>query len=202
MTSMLEILTAATAVALAGAGLHAAEDAEHKFEKAAGYYDECVASTAEEFDRIREDVKAFTDMAIMASTMNDPEKFFRLMNVVNDPRNIHVMASCATEPVMWDTWMQNGTSPEKWTDAAANMMNRAGWMKWMRAPMNPTIWEEVAAHADPEKYDRWATAFVKPAFYSPVTNMLDLEWYEPRLAWMTNADSFAPIYEMFMASSD
>jgi hypothetical protein len=83
--------------------------AEHKFELARQYYGQCAATDSSEFDAIKPQLRAFTDMEVMAETMADPAKFMQLMAVVNDPRSIHVMTKCATEPVMWDTWMSGMT---------------------------------------------------------------------------------------------
>ena len=168
---------------------------EHKFEKAAKYYAECKGATVKDFEKIREQVRAFTDIKIMAETVNDPEKFFALLGVVNDPHTIHVMASCATEPVMWDTWMKGGTDPQNWMAAMAGLMNPAGMMKWMMAPMNPKIWQQMMSHGDPSRYAKWSIALMNPAFYKPATNMTQAEWYDSRVKWLSNPESFAPILE-------
>ena len=86
------------ALALMGAPAFAAGDnaGEHKFEKALGYYTECKHASAAEFNEIKPYLKAFTDSEVMAETMNDPEKFFKLMEIVNDPRTVHVMMNCST----------------------------------------------------------------------------------------------------------
>lgn len=177
----------------------AAEDSgEHKYERAADYYAECEGAEVEDFAKIQEQVRAFTDMKLMAATVNDPEKFFALMAVVNDPHTIHVMASCASEPVMWDTWMTGGTDMNNWLAAMGNMMNPAGMMKWMMAPMNPAIWEQMMTHADPVRYAKWSAALMNPSFYSPVTNMTKAEWYETRVDWLADPDSFEPILNFMM----
>ena len=111
-----KVAAAATVVAVsatAGFAGEAKKDAEHKFEKAAGYYTECTGATSAEFQKIKPKIKAFTDAELMAETLNDPERLAELSAIVNDPHTIHVMASCATEPVMWDTWMRNGTDFNK-----------------------------------------------------------------------------------------
>ena len=205
MKSMLKAFAAAGALALTVSSAAFAQDeavtqeteTEYKFEKAAAYYGQCANTDNADFERIRSDVAAFTDMEIMAETLNSPVKFFRLMNVMNDPRTIHVMANCATEPVMWDTWMENGFDMEKWTAASAKLMNPEGMFKWMMAPLDGEVWTEIAAHAEYDKYERWVVAFINPDFYSPLTSMFDLEWYEPRLAWFADADSYDPMLEMF-----
>ena len=200
MTSNIKTLAAAGAFAVAATGAWAAgeeDTAGHKFEKAAEYYGQCEGAEVADFAQIQEDVKAFTDMEIMAATLNDPQKLFKLMDVVNDPHTIHVMVSCATEPVMWDTWMMNATSPEKWAGAAAAMMNPEGMVKWMMAPVNGEVWKSAANHLNPDKYVKWGNSLINPTFYSPVTSMLELEWYEPRIEWLASADSYAPMLNMF-----
>jgi len=176
----------------------AGEDGEHKFEQAAEYYGECEGAEVEDFAKIREQVKAFTDIKLMTATVNDPEKFFALMSVVNDPHTIHVMSSCATEPVMWDTWMEGGTDMDNWLVAMSNMINPAGMMKWMMAPMNPKIWEQMLTHADPARYAKWSAALMNPTFYSPVTNMTQAEWYEKRASWLSDPESMQPLLNFMM----
>lgn len=193
-TAAMAILTIAGTAAVAQ---QASDPSDHKFEKAAEIYAKCNAATASDFEKIKDEIKAFTDAEIMAETVNDPEKFFALMDVVNDPHTIHVMASCATEPVMWDTWMRNGTDFNKMSSAMVKMMNPAGMMKWMMAPVNPEIWKSILAHMDPEKYTKWTLAMVNPEFYSPATAMLDPKWYDSRIKWMSNPDNFAPLVDMF-----
>lgn len=201
MKSTIKRLAAATAiVAIAGTSAFAEDakkDSEYKFEKAANYYAQCQGATNSDFEKIKEKVKAFTDAEIMAETVNDPEKFFALMAIVNDPHTINVMANCATEPVMWDTWMRNGTDMNKMTSAMTRMMNPAGMMKWMMAPMNPKVWQSMMAHMNAEKYTKWTVAMANPAFYSPAASMMDPQWYESRIGWMSNPESFAPFYSMF-----
>ncbi len=177
----------------------AAEDAkaasEHKFEKAAKYYAECKNASRKEFDEIRPYLKAFTDSEVMAETMNDPERFFRLMEIVNDPRTIHVMMNCSLEPVMWDTWMRGLTDFPKLWNASVKLMNPQGMVKWMMAPMNPKIWGSMMRHMEPQRYVRWASAFTNEDFYKPLTSFLDTDWYEPRLAWFVDPQSYAPLYQ-------
>lgn len=191
------MLAAATLFAAGNALAEQAAPAEHKFEKAAAYYGQCSGATAEEFAGIRERIKAFTDAEIMAATMADPERFMKLTDTVNDPRTMHVMANCATEPVMWDTWVNNAADYPKMMRAAATVMNPGTMMAWMMAPMNPKFWNAAMAHANGEKYVRWAQAPANPEFYKPMTSMGDENWYKPRLAWMSNSQSFEPIYKMF-----
>lgn len=198
MKTMIKTLAAAGVVAIAATGTWAANEdqEENKFEKAASYYAQCQGASVEDFEKIREEVKAFTDMEVMAATMNDPEKLFKLMDVVNDPHTVHVMVSCATEPVMWDTWMENGTSPDKWAAAAGAMMNPEGMVKWMMAPVNPNVWKSAANQLNPDKYAKWGNSLMQAEFYSPITSMLDTDWYAPRLTWLTTADSYAPMLSM------
>ncbi len=181
-------------IALMGAPALAAEEnaaGEHKFEKAAAYYTECKGASAAEFNDIKPYLKAFTDSEVMAETINDPEKFFKLMDIVNDPRTVHVMMNCSMEPVMWDTWMRGLTDFEKLTKASIKAMNPVGMFKWMMAPMNANVWKSAVAHFDYNKYVRWGQAFLNPAFYRPMTDMLtDYKWYEPRLAWFVKAETY------------
>lgn len=170
---------------------------EHKFEKAAAYYAQCSGASSADFDAIRERVKAFTDVEIMAQTMADPERFMQLAETVNDPRTMHVMMNCATEPVMWDTWMKGAADYPKMMRAATTMMNPATMMSWMMAPMNPKVWSAAMGHMNAEKYVRWSQAPANPEFYKPMTSMTDENWYKPRLAWMSNSASFEPIFKMF-----
>ena len=180
-------------IALMTAPAFAAEDnaGEHKFQKAVGYYTECKHASAAEFNEIKPYLKAFTDSEVMAETVNDPEKFFKLMEIVNDPRTVHVMMNCSTEPVMWDTWMRGLTDFEKLTKASIKAMNPVGMFKWMMAPINGNVWKSMAAHLDYNRYVRWGQAFLNPKFYRPMTDMLtDYKWYEPRLAWFVKAETY------------
>ena len=193
MTTFIKAMAVVAAVSTGTAAF--AADTEHKFELAADYYGECAGVESADFENIREQVKAFTDMEIMAATLNDPHKFFALLSVVNDPRTIHVMASCATEPVMWDTWMKGAFSPEKWVAASAAMMNPEGMVKWMMAPIDGEIWTAVLSQGDPDRYVNWGVAAVNPDFYSPVTNMLEADWWGKRASWLTTAESYTPMLE-------
>ncbi len=185
-------------LATAGAGLAAETgkpDAEHKFEKAVGYYTQCKQASRKEFEEIKPYLRAFTDSEILGETVNDPEKFFRLMEILNDPRTIHVMMNCATEPVMWDTWMRGLTDYPKLMSAMVKMMNPQGMMKWMMAPMNPRIWRSMLTHMDPARYARWTTAMANADFYKPLTDFYKPEWYEPRLAWLADPKSYDPLLQ-------
>ncbi|GEM_PF-658913 len=187
------IAGAMTAVAmLAAPALAVEKDAgEHKFEKAVAYYTECQNASAAEFNSIKPYLKAFTDAEVMAETMNDPARFFKLMEVVNDPRTVHVMANCATEPVMWNTWLNGMTNYEKMAAAGIKAMNPAGMVKWMMAPLNMDLWKSAASHLDVNRYVRWGKAFLNPKFYRPATDMLtDYKWYAPRLAWFVQAETY------------
>jgi hypothetical protein len=173
-----------------------ANAAEHKFELAKQYYGQCAATDAAEFDAIRPQLKAFTDMEVMAETMADPARFMKLMTVVNDPRTIHVMTKCATEPVMWDTWMNGMTDFNKMSRAMGYFMNPNMYMSWMMAPMNPAMYQPMMQMADPAYYTRWMTAMANPVFYQPITSMFDPGWYTPRINWMMNPQSMQPMYNM------
>ncbi len=197
MISIKRIAAALTIVAASATGALAV-DSDHKFEKAAEYYGQCVNTEESDFLGIREQLRAFTDMEVMAETLNDPHKLFKLMEVLNDPRTMHVMANCATEPVMWDTWVKGIATPSKWVGAMAKMMNPEGMLKWAIAPVDSQIYASILTHAEPEKYVRWANATTNAAFYTPLTNMLDVDWYEPRIEWLITADSYAPFVTMFI----
>jgi len=173
-----------------------ADAAEHKFELAKQYYGDCAATDASEFDAIRPQLKAFTDMEVMAETMADPTKFMQLMAVVNDPRTIHVMTKCATEPVMWDTWMSGMTDFNKMTRAMGHFMNPNMYMSWMMAPMNPAMYQPMMQMANPAYYTRWMTALSNPVFYQPITSLADPGWYTPRINWMMNPQSMQPMFNM------
>ncbi|MDH3634000.1 MAG: hypothetical protein OES20_04765 [Gammaproteobacteria bacterium] len=173
-----------------------ANASEHKFELAKQYYGQCVATDASEFDAIRPQLKAFTDMEVMAETMADPAKFMKLMAVVNDPRTIHVMTKCATEPVMWDTWMNGMTDFNKMSRAMGYFMNPNMYMSWMMAPMNPAMYQPMMQMADPAYYTRWMNAMANPAFYQPITSLADPSWYTPRVNWMMNPQSMQPMFNM------
>ncbi len=183
-----------------GGGVAAAADepaaSEHKFELAKRYYGECTATDSEEFDSIRPQLKAFTDVEIMAETLADPAKFARLMAVVNDPRTMHVMSKCATEPVMWDTWMRGITDFNKMGRAMAHFINPGPYMNWMMAPMNPAIYQPAMQMMNPVYFGRWMNAAMNPAFYSPIVSLADPNWYAPRIAWMTSPQSLQPMFEM------
>ncbi|MCP3969471.1 MAG: hypothetical protein GY717_03970 [Rhodobacteraceae bacterium] len=189
-------LAAAIALVVTTGTTTFAADTEHKFELAAEFYGQCNDVTNADFTKIREDVRAFTDMEVMAETLNDPKKFFRLMEVVNDPATIHVMMNCATEPVMWDTWMAGMFDIEKWAMASAKMMNPEGMYAWMLAPVDLDVWSSIIAHGDPNKYVRWGTAFITADFYKPVTNMVEVDWWGKRLDWMTTLDSYKPMLDI------
>ncbi len=185
-------------IATTGAGLSAGTgkpDSEHKFEKAVGYYTQCKQASRKEFEDIKPYLRAFTDSEILGETVNDPEKFFKLMEILNDPRTIHVMMNCATEPVMWDTWMRGLTNYPKLMSAMVKMMNPQGMMKWMMAPMNPKIWRSMLSHMDPARYARWTTAMTNADFYKPLTDFYKPEWYEPRLAWLADPKSYDPLVQ-------
>ncbi len=173
-----------------------ADPSDHKFELAKQYYGECTATDRSAFDKIRPELKAFTDMEIMAQYMADPAKFARLMSVVNDPRTIHVMTKCATEPVMWDTWMSGMTDFNKMSRAMSYFMNPAMYMNWMMAPMNPAMYQPMFQMMDPNYYVRWTNAMMNPAFYAPITSMADPNWYTPRINWMMNPQSMQPMFNM------
>ena len=204
MKQTLKGLAAALAMALAATAGHAAEtktSPEHKFEKAVGYYTQCKNASRKEFEDIKPYLRAFTDSEVMAETVNDPEKFFKLMEIINDPRTIHVMMNCSTEPVMWDTWMRGLTDGQKLMSAAVKMMRPDGMVKWMMSPMNPKIWLSMMQHMDPNRYTRWAVAMGNPDFYKPLTDFFDPQWYEPRLAWLGDPKSYAPLAEALSISS-
>jgi hypothetical protein len=172
------------------------DPAGHKFELAKQYYGDCTHADSQQFDAIRPQLKAFTDMEIMAEHMADPAKFAQLMNVVNDPRTIHVMTKCATEPVMWDTWMHGMTDFNKMSRAMAHFMNPNMYMAWMMAPMNPAMYQPMMKMADPNHYSRWMTAMGNPVFYQPMMSLMDPNWYTPRIDWMTNPHSMQPMFSM------
>jgi hypothetical protein len=172
------------------------DSTEHKFELARQYYGECAATESSQFDAIMPQLKAFTDMEVMAETMADPAKFMQLMAVVNDPRSIHVMTKCATEPVMWDTWMNGMTDFNKMGRAMGHFMNPNMYMSWMMAPMNPAMYQPMMQMADPAYYTRWMNAMANPAFYQPVMSLADPSWYTPRINWMTNPQSMQPMFNM------
>lgn len=173
-----------------------ADSSAHKFELARQYYGECTATDSSEFDAIRPQLKAFTDMEIMAQTMADPARFARLMSVVNDPRTIHVMSKCATEPVMWDTWMKGMTDFGKMSRAMVYFMNPGVYMSWMTAPVNPAMYQPMVQMATPQYLARWSNAMMNPAFYQPVTSLADPGWYAPRINWMMNPRSMQPMFEL------
>jgi hypothetical protein len=172
------------------------DSSAHKFELAKQYYGQCNNTASTEFNAIRPQLNAFTDMEVMAQTMADPAKFMQLMAVVNDPRTIHVMTKCATEPVMWDTWMSGMTDFNKMSRAMTHFMNPNMYMAWMMAPMNPAMYQPMMQMADPQYYTRWMNALMNPAFYQPVTSFANPEWYTPRINWMMNPQSMQPMFNM------
>ncbi|GAB4344892.1 MAG: hypothetical protein Kow006_01400 [Gammaproteobacteria bacterium] len=175
----------------------AADPSEHKFEKAKAYYAQCKGVQEGEFQRIKERLKAFTDMEVMAEHMEDPVKFAQLMQTLYDPRTLHVMMSCTTEPVMWDTWLKGLTDFDKMFRVGMRFMNPAIYMNWMMAPMNPQVWGPMMTFMDPNLWGRWTVAMGNPAFYQPFFAFFDPNWYTPRLNWMMNPNSYQPIYDMF-----
>jgi len=196
MTATLLSLGFAAGSSVSVANQDQADAAEHKFELAKQYYGQCAATDASEFDAIRPQLKAFTDMEVMAETMADPARFMRLMTVVNDPRTIHVMTKCATEPVMWDTWMNGMTDFNKMSRAMGHFMNPNMYMAWMMAPMNPAMYQPMMQMADPAYYTRWMNAMANPVFYQPITSMADPNWYTPRINWMMSPQSMQPMFNM------
>lgn len=187
-------VAAASSVSVVNEGK--ANQSEHKFELAKQYYGQCTDTDSSQFDGIKPQLKAFTDMEIMAETMADPAKFAQLMTVVNDPRTIHVMTKCATEPVMWDTWMSGMTDFNKMSRAMGHFMNPNMYMQWMMAPMNPAMYQPMMQMADPGYYTRWMNALMNPAFYQPITSLADANWYTPRINWMMNPQSMQPMFNM------
>ncbi len=173
-----------------------ADDSQHKFELARQYYGECTNTEAGQFDAIKPQLQAFTDMEVMAATMADPARFSQLMAVVNDPRTIHVMTKCATEPVMWDTWMRGMTDFNKMSRAMAYFMNPNMYFNWMMAPMNPSMYQPAMQMMQPQYYTRWSNAMMNPAFYQPMTSMAQPGWYAPRIDWMMNPQSMQPMFNM------
>jgi uncharacterized membrane protein len=173
-----------------------ADPAEHKFELAKQYYGDCANADGAQFEAIRPQLKAFTDMEVMAQHMADPAKFAQLMNVVNDPHTVHVMTKCATEPVMWDTWMRGMTDFNKMSRAMMRFMNPNMYMSWMMAPMNPAMYQPMMQMADPRYYNSWMTAIGNPVFYQPAMSLMDPNWYMPRFNWMMNPQSMQPMFNM------
>jgi hypothetical protein len=170
---------------------------EHKFEKAKQYYAECQNVNAEDFEKIRPYLKAFTDAEVMADTMVDPAKFAKLMQIVSDPRVMHVMMKCSTEPVMWDTWMRGLGDPVKMMNAGARFMNPMVYFNWMMAPMNPAMYAPMFQMMNPAYYTTWTNAMMNPTFYQPFFAWMDPNWYTPRIAWMTDPASYQPMFNMF-----
>jgi hypothetical protein len=175
--------------------------AEHKFELAKQYYGQCAATDSSQFDAIKPQLQAFTDMEVMAETMADPVRFMQLMTVVNDPRTIHVMSKCAVEPVMWDTWMKGMTDFNKMGRSMAHFMNPNMYLSWMTASMNPAMYQPLMQMADPAYYSRWMTALANPVFYQPVMALADPNWYAPRVNWMMDPQSMQPIFNMMNMGS-
>jgi hypothetical protein len=196
LSASLVAITVAIASSVSFANEQKADPAEHKFELAKQYYGQCTDTDSSQFDSIVPQLKAFTDMEVMAETMADPAKFAQLMTVVNDPRTIHVMTKCATEPVMWDTWMSGMTDFNKMSRAMGHFMNPNMYMQWMMAPMNPAMYQPMMQMANPAYYTRWMNAMMNPAFYQPVTQLADPNWYTPRINWMMNPQSMQPMFNM------
>ena len=73
---------------------------------------------------------------------------------------------------------------------------RAGHFDYL-APVNMEIYKSAANHLNPDKYVKWGEALINPTFYEPMTDMLALDWYTPRLAWFVEVDSYAPMMQMF-----
>ena len=177
------------------------DPSEHKFKLAKQYYGQCTDTDSSEFEAIRPQLRAFTDMEVMAETMADPARFAKLMAVVNDPRTIHVMTKCATEPVMWDTWMKGMTDFNKMSRAMGRLMNPNIYFNWMMAPMNPAMYQPMMQMTNPAYYTRWMNAMMNPAFYQPITSLADPGWYTPRINWMMNPQSVQPMFNMMNMGS-
>ena len=158
-------LTLGSAVALADEQI---DRMEHKFEQAIQHYAECPGVTGEDFERIRVDLRAFTDMEVMAKTFANPLRTARLMRVVNDPRTMHVMIKRSTGPVMWDTWMRGLTDYSKMMRAALRFVDPGLYKNWMMATMDPAIYQPLFT-------------FMNPAYY---TSLFKPNWYTPRVQWM------------------
>lgn len=197
------VLAVGTALAVAGAALAeqaapaadaTAAAAEHKFEKAQEYYAQCKNVSADDFQKIVPQLKAFTDSEVMAQTMADPVAFAKLAEVVSDPRTLHVMMSCATEPVMWDTWVRGMNDPAKMMRSAMVFANPNIYMNWMNASMNPAFYTPVMKMANPGYYTAWMTAMSNPAFFQPFLVMADPNWYTPRAQWAMNPGSYSPFF--------
>ena len=199
------ILASLLALAVVGSVSFASDEksdpSAHKFELAKQYYGQCTDTDSSEFEAIRPQLGAFTDMEVMAETMADPARFAKLMAVVNDPRTIHVMTKCATEPVMWDTWMKGMTDFNKMSRAMGHFMNPNMYFNWMMAPMNPAMYQPMMQMTNPAYYTRWMNAMVNPAFYQPITSLADPGWYTPRINWMMNPQSVQPMFSMMNMGS-
>lgn len=191
------LITLCCALLVVAAGARAAEQepaaGEHKFELAKQYYGQCIGVEAEDFEKIRDQMKAFTDSEVMADTLADPMKTAKLMSVVNDPRTMHVMMKCSTEPVMWDTWMRGLTDYNKLMRAAARFMNPMVYMNWMMAPLNPAMYQPMMQFFNPAYYTAWMNAAMNPVFYQPFFSLMDPNWYVPRMQWMMNPASYQPL---------
>ncbi len=175
---------------------------EHKFEKAKVYHGECSHTESAEFEAIRPYLKAFTDVEVMTATMADPVRTARLMQVVSDPRTMHVMMKCATEPVMWDTWMRGMTDLDKMFRASLVFANPLTWLNWMAAPLQGEVYAAMFGMISPQNLERWGTALVNPTFYEPMYEpLVSLDWYTPRLAWMTDPASWQPLIDMVTATA-
>ena len=170
---------------------------EHKFEKAQAYYGECQHTEAADFDAIRPYLKAFTDVEVMTSMMADPVKTAKLMQIVSDPRTINIMMKCSTEPVMWDTWLAGLTDLNKMFRASLVFMNPMTYVNWMMAPLQPEIYASMFGMVSADNLGRWGTALVNPTFYQPIYEPLtSLDWYKPRVAWMVDPVSYAPLLNL------
>jgi len=196
LSASLLAATVAVSSSVTSANEKPVDSSAHKFELAKQYYGQCTDTDSSQFDSIRPQLKAFTDMEVMAQTMADPARFAKLMTLVNDPRTIHVMTKCATEPVMWDTWMSGMTDFNKMSRAMSHFMNPNMYMQWMMAPMNPAMYQPMMQMADPAYYTRWMNAMMNPAFYQPITSLADPNWYTPRINWMMNPQSMQPMFSM------
>ena len=156
-------LTVAIASSVSFANEEAVNPSEHKFELAKQYYGQCTATDSTQFDAIRPQLKAFTDMEIMAETMADPAKFAQLMAVVNDPRMYMQWMMAPMNPAMYQPMMQ--------------MADPAYYTRWMNAMMNPAFYQPITSMADPNWYTPRINWMMNPQSMQPMFNMMNMGGY-------------------------
>lgn len=137
LTTTLLALGLALAGSVSFAGEAKTNASAHKFELAKQYYGQCTNTDSAEFDSIRPQLNAFTDMEVMAQTMADPAYYTRWMNALANPTFYQPVTALA-DPA-WYTprmnWMMNPQSMQP----MFNMMNMGNYFAPVSTANSTTV---------------------------------------------------------------